>query len=174
MQSISPLAYNVIVSKKRMCVAILLSWVLSLHQVGIVQLQMEAMSLFVTSWVSLMVIFLISSYTYIILKVKKRRRKLSKSMPQTLRANIKYHVPLLIVLSFILLVLVPTLVVLVGRFYMNPWIGLIYKTNYTVDALIYLFNSARFQTCFKLSKTLSRSEKLTKSRINRIKKSVRQ
>ena len=143
----------------------LLSWLLSLNQLAIARLEVRARILFVISWVSIMVVFLIASYTYIILKVDKRRRKLNTSMPQTLTSNIKYHVPLLIVLSYILLVLVPTLIIVAGGFYMNAWIDVIYKTNYITDALIYLLNSARCRNSLKFLKTFSRGEKRTGSHI---------
>ena len=154
-----PLKYNTVVSNKTVFPVMVLSWLLSLHQCAIVQLGMKATNLFIVSWVSIMVVFLFASYTYIIRLVNIRRRRLSCSTSKPMRANIKYHVPLFIVLSFIVLVLVPTLVVVFGHLYMNAWIDIIYKTNFTVDAAIYLFTARK---CRRSSRSLIKSSKSQK------------
>ena len=94
-------------------------------------------------WDSIMLVFLASSYSYIIMTVIARKKKLGTNAAHSSRKQFKYHIPLMIVLSFAILVLVPTLVVAVDLKYYTAWIDFAFKLNYTVDAFIYLLHSRR-------------------------------
>ena len=97
-----------------------------------------------TIWDLFMFIFLVCSYAYIIKTVTARKRKLNSTSAQSSSQQLKYRTPFLIVLSFAILVLVPTLVVAVDVKYYTAWNDMAFKLNYTVDAFIYLLHSSRF------------------------------
>ena len=135
--------YSALITKKRSLIALVVTWVMSLIPGISVWFCRSSILLQWTIWDLFMFIFLVCSYAYIIKAVTARKRKLNTNLSQSSNQQLKYRTPLLIVLFFTVLVLVPTLVVAVDVKYYTAWNDMAFKLNYTVDAFIYLLHSRR-------------------------------
>ena len=88
-----------------------------------------------------MIIVIIISYAYIFISMHMRQRSLQDGSRHRAQRNMRYRVPLLIVVSFIAFYIIPELMLFFG-FQSSIWFYLVWCLNYVCDPLVYMFGSA--------------------------------
>ena len=136
--------YKIYVTKRRLIVAVTVSWLTSILLSCTIWFgSWNAVLVMWATWDCFMASFLVASYTYIIFIVRSRRRKLNSISSTVQIRKIKYQVPSLIVLSYILLYLTPNVTLAIIPDSYCVWFFVSWYMNYLSDALIYVICSRR-------------------------------
>ena len=140
-----PCKYSTLITKTKALCAVTITWLLSIVYGVIIPFvsKLTAYRIWLTCD-SLVTTFLTVSYVYIIIVVHLRKGQLNKKAAQKVHNKFKYRTPLLIVLSFILLVFIPDMVLVFKPRYHCIWVPVLWDMNYTLDAFIYVHYSRRF------------------------------
>ena len=136
--------YSLEVTPRNIGIFLTITWVVSIVQ-GLIYMALprETVSLIYVIWDCVIVGTILFSYGYIILAVKKKRRRFSTSETRANHQRLRYQVPLLIVLSFTLFCLIPDILLEIDEKFETMWLYCIWLTNYMVDPLIYVFNTKK-------------------------------
>ena len=84
------------------------------------------------------IIVIITSYSYISIAVLVRRRAIRRNGSQSNSVNIRYQIPLCIVITFVVTIFVPDLILLVRPDFYSVWIEVIWTLNWISDPLAYV------------------------------------
>ena len=90
-------------------------------------------------WYTILVAFLVISYSYIISSIKTSARKTSQDMTNGGQIKVKYEVPFLIILTITCLYFVPEILMKSGIH--TIWYHAIWALNFFFDPIIYIFGS---------------------------------
>ena len=135
--------YRVVVTRKRTCLLFIPGWILGIGYAVLYWLASNhgmAISYIVLD--SSISIFFIVSYTYIILKIKNVRKKTSETSTHHSNAqSVRYHVPLIIVLSYACFYLIPDIIIATGALVLTEWFYVIWDMILIANPLAYMFGT---------------------------------
>ena len=141
--------YIVVVNKRRLLFVFTCIWIVSVAMSLIVLFSTKpAFNIVLAFWEILVAIVTISSYVYIALTVKSRRKRLSLGAQNMPRQRLNLTVPFLIVLTLICFYFIPDMLLAVGVEY-SIWFNTIFYLNFLTDALIYIFGLPQFRNRVK-------------------------
>ena len=133
--------YRVVVTRKKACLLFIPGWILGIcysfislfasnHEMAISYIVLD----------SSISIFFIVSYTYIILKIKSVRNNTSETSTHHSNAKtFRYHVPLIIVLSYACFYLIPDLRMATRVLVSKEWLYVIWDMILIANPLTYMF-----------------------------------
>ena len=130
--------YNSTITNKTVCFALALSCIIALlHIVTYWFFDMMRQHYIFLIWEAGLLVIIIVTYIFIAVVAKTSHDNFNGQSRQ-----LKYHVPVLIVISFVCFVSVPDVFRAVGYDH-QTWFALIYNINFITDALIYIFGSPK-------------------------------
>ena len=141
------LRYRVMVSNKRLTIALLCAWVLSfLFGMSYHLFKSSLFDYVLFSLSAIVVLFFIASYTYIIIKIRIKRKVLLNTGHRSKESSINYWVPFIIILSYILFQVAVDLSVAFSGLHPTTWHYILWNINSVVDTLTYILGSSRVRS----------------------------
>ena len=132
--------YNIHVTTKRTCIVLMIIWFIALmHVFNYFNFDEKRQNILFVTWECVLLVFLVSSYLYIFIKLSQLQRRTNSSTSLNQR-QLNYRIPLLIVLSLICFVFLLDILMVMGVAY-STWFSLVYQFNFLADACIYIFGT---------------------------------
>ena len=137
------LKYRFVVTKRKMIVVFVIVWLISIA-IGLLYYFTGKEYEIYLSWDIISTIVIVISYSYIILSVCVKRKAMHRrcshkgNAPQPKSSQIKYQIPLFIVLSFVIALLLPDLVLYLRPDWYCIWFHVIWVSSLISDPLIYV------------------------------------
>ena len=157
-----PLRYKVIITKTKLYIGLVISWVISAsHMLLMLNVHENSDGVHDHSdsescfqmvdfvWSCISVVGLSISYIYIIFKVERRRKRLFQQHGDTLQThsqNLKYKVPFVIILTSLLFMLIPGILMFFVHSDLIVVIAIaLFWLNYLSDPLVYILGSKKIK-----------------------------
>ena len=140
------LRYQIVVTKRKTFIMLTLIWAVSIL-ICIPSYWYEKVMIVVTSMAANLIgcVLFIVCYTYIIVTVRRRKRKVSKQSVPAGRNNFKYHVPLIIIVTLVCFCTVPDIIWVFGAMDLQ-WHWVLWNANILADTLTYMFKEMHHST----------------------------
>ena len=145
------LKYRLVVTNKRLALVLFCAWLLGVLYGGSTYFVQSMVYFFVSlSASAAVVLFLIVSYLYIIIKVRVMRRGISSTGQSNRHSRFNYTIPLTITLTYILFAVVPDITLqFSGSMNVSPWHYIAWTLNSLADTLTYIIGSPRIRSRLK-------------------------